>query len=240
MNIKLEHILPALVDNLWTVDLLSRADEQLASFVALDALDLAGTRIDNADAATVTSAQPDHSALRDAWRYLCERTPWELMAGIHAQRGWGPSRHLQNGMGWARAQANRAFGAALKDGHGHSEHCIVVLQPANPDRPIELYSEALNAAAYRAKLEELWPTPVANPKTVDLCGAVLAPGVTCKVELRGAHKGMCGECFLQLMQKRGSARPGYGKPKELPPPEPEPSANPHHEWRGWATPAWEA
>lgn len=162
----------------WTVELLSRATESTPAL--------------------------DTDRLRREWEYLAERIRWHDIAAIHLGREWASGFTPEALTTELEAWATDAFERALSNGEAAAHipgHFLVVLQPNNRDRPIELYSEALAATAYHAKAEELWPTAAMEaeaPKNCVTCDAMCASG---QIE--------CGDCRSGRARRFSNLPPSF-------------------------------
>src|SRR5690606_38928614 len=109
---------------------------------------------------------------------------------------------------------------------------------------IELYSEALNGEAYRAKVAELWPAPVAKAEAAKLCQSCRQP---IGYGRRMAYHDKCGDCFgawdagVFLGSPSALTNVGVAEPATEPSTHLAPGAAYHlRDDTGWATPSWEA
>lgn len=156
----------------WTVELLSRAEPTTEPPPALDT-----------------------DRLRDAWQVLTDQIRWQDVAAKYQSEGWDYSPGIPMTSDLVLYVADMAFETALTGNASfirENAHLFVVLQPDNRDRPIELFAEALNAAAYHAKVAELWPKPVAKVEPARNCEKCNQPiGYGRKL----AYHNKCGDCF---------------------------------------------
>lgn len=204
--------------------------------------------LSRAEPASEPASQPaapalDADRLRREWEYLAERTRWNDIAAIHLGREWASGFTPEALTTELEAWATDAFERALGDGRAATHipgHFLVVLQPDNPDRPIELYSEALAATAYHAKAEELWPTAAMEaeaPKNCVACDAMCASG---QIE--------CGDCRSGRARRFSNLPPSFTRTENRfrgLPPAPGVHLSPGARYHlldetGWATPSWEA
>lgn len=133
--------------------------------------------------------------LRDAWRVLADQIRWQDVAEFYISRGRfissAPDAVLEAAR-FFRGAAAEAFEAALAEPSRAwlTARILVVLQPDNPDRPIELFAEALNAAAYHAKVEEIWPLPTKAIRASEECSRCHSMAMS----LTAGEK-ICGDCL---------------------------------------------
>ncbi len=149
-------------------------------------------------------------SMREQFRFIADRVDWELVATVcEMRRAAGLSASV------LRNYADSTFERACSNGNGWSSMSagagsgmLVVLQPENTNRPIELYLEALNAAAYHAKCEELWPRKVEEPvgytAACEGCHAPMWKGGATQCSY--TSHGLCVECVTSDPRFSGEAK----------------------------------
>lgn len=182
--------------------------------------------------------QPDHDRLRREWDYLAERIRWHALVDLAKVRH-GADCRAEHLLDQATCAFEQALGSYAKGGGSPGRYggFLVVINPDNRDRPIELYSEALNGAAYRAKCAELWPVVKTEPErptgACADCKAPYWPGGATKCEYTRAN--LCLECV------RKSDGPPEVTTAASAPDNLTPAQRYHLEHNlGWSTPGWEA
>lgn len=210
---------------------------------------------------------PIFNQMVEAFQFVSDRIDWNMVAQIHIDREWSADKRVGLVARDLKLLAHETFTAALADKRyvacNTEARILVTVDWNNKDRPVEIYSEAFNGNAYRAKYEELWPTlPPAIEKPLGSCRKCNSPFWSGGAKNCGV--GLCSECHSIIYKPNQILMTGrkVGKSKTnfdwvtltLDGLEPKPSVEDEETYynltkaqlyhlkddTGWLTPSWEA